>query len=68
MTDFKNAVDLLYGIVTVPDPTFEEEDECSFDFIDETCGSILKSVSLSTWVRSHDLYYITTYKYGIGKP
>ena len=47
--DFENELDLLYAVVTLPDPSTEENFQCNLYFIDESNGSILKKVPLPTW-------------------
>ena len=47
--DYENETDLLYAVVTLPDPSSESGMQCSLYFIDEKKGSVLKTVPLPTW-------------------
>ncbi len=47
--DFENELDLLYAVVTLPDPSSDADFQCNLYFIDETSGAIMKTVPLPTW-------------------
>ena len=47
--DYENELDLLYAVVTLRDPSRDENMEASLYFVNDKTGDILKKVPLPTW-------------------
>ena len=47
--DYENELDLLYAVVTLRDPSRDENMEASLYFVNDKTGDIMKKVPLPTW-------------------